>query len=166
MPYQNNWQPTYTPSYPSMNTVQRTQGNLIWINGLDGAKAYPMMPNTNVILLDSTAPYAYLKFTDAANFPTIERFKIIKDPIVESSETAPLYATHEEVALLSSKIDNIASLLGNKEITNEQSNTQQSTTTAKYSEPHYEQTRLIQGSDDGGYQNNLQSNAGQPSTEW
>ena len=172
MPYTNypgTWSnPNQPYMYPSAGAMQRSQGNLIWVNGFAGAKAYPTAPNTSVLLLDNSEPYAYLKITDAANFPTVERFRIDKDPIIESSESVPLYATHDEVALLSSKVDNLVALLEPKKegVTDAQSNIQQSATATSYSESHNEQAGLVQSSNDGGYQGNIRPNAGQSSTEW
>ena len=159
--YLNQYHP-YTQMYPPVGTPQRPQSNLIWVNGYEGAKAYRMTPNSNVLLLDSSEPYAYLKSTDAANFPTIERFKIEKDPIIETPvATEVAYATHEEVSELSSKIDQLTKMLEDKQnvdmmgVIDVQSNIQQSTTAASNQEPHYEQARIIQSSNDRGYQSNL-----------
>lgn len=168
--YPNQYQP-YAPTYPVVNSQLRQQNNIIEINGDDGAKAYPMMPNTSVLLVDKTGPYIYLKFTDAANFPTLDRFKLVPDPITESTPIIEAqYATHEEVAALSSKIDKLAGMLSSRndiaEVQNEQSNTQQLAPAASYSESHNEQVGPVQGGNDGGYQGNIRPNAGQSSTEW
>lgn len=49
--------------------------NLIRVNGIDGAKAYQMSPNSTVALFDSNDDIMYVKSTDGAGFPQIRRFR-------------------------------------------------------------------------------------------
>ena len=48
--------------------------NLIRVNGIDGAKAYQMAPNSTVALFDNNEDIMYIKTTDGAGFPTIRTF--------------------------------------------------------------------------------------------
>ena len=52
--------------------------NLIRVNGMDGAKAYQMTPNSTVALFDSNEDIMYVKSTDSAGFPQIRRFKFVE----------------------------------------------------------------------------------------
>lgn len=52
--------------------------NLIRVNGIDGAKAYQMTPNSTVALFDSNEDIMYVKSTDGAGFPQIRRFKFVE----------------------------------------------------------------------------------------
>lgn len=52
--------------------------NLIRVNGMDGAKAYQMTPNSTVALFDSNEDIMYVKSTDGAGFPQIRRFKFVE----------------------------------------------------------------------------------------
>ena len=77
-PYLQN--PYYQPIYPMMQqpviqppvqqpvqqqvVQQPPQSNMIWINGIDEAKSYPVAPGNTVILMDNDNPVAYKKSTD------------------------------------------------------------------------------------------------------
>lgn len=52
--------------------------NLIRVNGIDGAKAYQMTPNSTVALFDSNEDIMYVKSTDGAGFPQIRKFSFVE----------------------------------------------------------------------------------------
>lgn len=52
--------------------------NLIRVNGIDGAKAYQMTPNSTVALFDSNEDIMYVKSTDGAGFPQIRKFRFVE----------------------------------------------------------------------------------------
>lgn len=52
--------------------------NLIRVNGIDGAKAYQMSPNSTVALFDSNEDIMYVKSTDGAGFPQIRKFRFVE----------------------------------------------------------------------------------------
>ena len=58
--------------------------NLIRVNGIDGAKAYQMTPNSTVALFDSNEDIMYVKSTDGAGFPQIRKFKFVE---IQESQT-------------------------------------------------------------------------------
>ena len=61
----------YPPTFPSQTYSHFT--NLIRVyGGLEGAKAYPLGPNSMVALFDSDSDIFYLKSTDVSGFPTIQ----------------------------------------------------------------------------------------------
>lgn len=81
-PYMNN-------GYNAINTSQAPQtpqNNLIRVNGMDGAKAYQMNPNSAVALFDENNDIFYLKTTDGAGFPTIQPYKFEK---VQANQNVP-----------------------------------------------------------------------------
>lgn len=45
---------------------------VIWVQGIDAAKAYPVAPGTAVPLFDVERPTIYIKTTDNIGFPTIK----------------------------------------------------------------------------------------------
>lgn len=72
-PYQPN--PFNPQLNPQLNTQpQRT--DIIHVNGENGAKAYQMAPNSNILLLDDTAPIIWLKQTDGAGYPSLTPYSI------------------------------------------------------------------------------------------
>lgn len=74
-PYNQYYNPYYTPISNAQN-LQGQKQEVVRVNGIEGAKAYQMPPNSSVLLLDETAPIVYLKMTDGASYPTISSYKI------------------------------------------------------------------------------------------
>lgn len=75
---------------PLINTTQ-----LLRVNGIDGAKAYPTMPNSVVALFDANDDLMYIKSTDAANYPTIDTYRFTKIK-PESMDSKNDYVTRKE----------------------------------------------------------------------
>jgi hypothetical protein len=70
MPYQPQQmqpqtQPTPTPQ------VQTSTNDIIWVQGLAGAKAYLVAPNNTVTLWDSESPTIYVKSADGSGIPSM-----------------------------------------------------------------------------------------------
>lgn len=83
--FQNPYMPYIQQQMPQnqFSQFQQTQPqiqtqNLIRVNGIDGAKAYQMTPNSTVALFDSNEDIMYVKSTDGAGFPQIRRFKFVE----------------------------------------------------------------------------------------
>lgn len=71
-PYFNPYQNSLTGN--SFQNLQQAM-QLIKVNGIDGAKAYAMSPNSSVALFHESENLMYIKTTDGAGFPTIRTFK-------------------------------------------------------------------------------------------
>lgn len=69
--------------YPYQQYAGNNQ-QIIKVNGLNGAQAYNLMPNSSALLLDETAPRLFLKTTDGAGYPTIASYKL--EPYVEEKQ--------------------------------------------------------------------------------
>lgn len=99
----NNYFPVTYPQVQPMtySQYQQTQTNGInWVQGIEGAKAYPVAPNANVMLMDSSANTFYIKSADATGRPTIslydyEERKVGNDTTTQN-KTAD-YVTKEEL---------------------------------------------------------------------
>ena len=63
----------YNPPY-FQNPYIRTE--IIHVNGEEGAKALQMMPNSQALLLDDTAPLVWLAQTDGAGYKTVTPYDI------------------------------------------------------------------------------------------
>lgn len=61
-----------------------TSNQIVKVNGMNGAQAYNLMPNSSILLLDETAPRLFLKQTDGAGYPTISAYKL--EPYVEEKQ--------------------------------------------------------------------------------
>lgn len=69
MPSYNSYFPT---GYQPMNYQQQPQSSssgIVWVQGEAGAKAYPVAPNTSLLLMDSESSSFYIKTTDASGMP-------------------------------------------------------------------------------------------------
>ena len=62
-----------------MNMQPIYSGQVVQVNGENGARAFQMLPNASVLLLDSTAPLIWLAQTDGAGYKTVTPYKIEKD---------------------------------------------------------------------------------------
>lgn len=60
---------------------QQSNISLIKVNGLEGAKAYPMQPNSTIALFDGVEAVLYIKTTDAGGYPSIMQYNY--EPVVE-----------------------------------------------------------------------------------
>lgn len=48
---------------------QQPSNGIVWVQGENAAKSYPVAPNTTVMLLDSESSVFYLKTSDASGMP-------------------------------------------------------------------------------------------------
>lgn len=80
----NNQQQMYPnyqqPQMQQMNNVHNMQNQIPtnayeYVNGVEGAKAYNMQPNSNMLLMDSDNPIFYMKSSDAMGKSTIKHYK-------------------------------------------------------------------------------------------
>lgn len=76
-----NWGQTNQFTQPQ-NTAQQ----LIRVNGIEGAKAYQMPPNSTVALFDTNSALMYIKMTDGAGFPTIRVFPLVEHLATQNNE--------------------------------------------------------------------------------
>ena len=87
-PYQPNSMPTY-------NTPQ-TGTDIIWVQGLAGAKAYPVAAGRSAQLMDSEDSLFYIKTTDASGMP--QPLRIFKyEEISEGAAQTPQIDTSDFV---------------------------------------------------------------------
>lgn len=103
----NNYFPVTYPQVQPMtySQYQQTQTSGInWVQGIEGAKAYPVAPNANVMLMDSSANTFYIKSADATGRPTIslydyEERKMVNDTTTQN-KTADFVTKEELYAIL------------------------------------------------------------------
>lgn len=76
----NNYFPTGYQPYPQMfqnnGVQQQSQQNngIVWVQGLEGAKAYPVGAGQAVLLMDSDSNCLYLKSADQTGMPSLRIF--------------------------------------------------------------------------------------------
>ena len=98
----NPYQPMYNQNQPNgYLNYQRPQTNGInWVQGIEGAKAYQMMPSSNTILLDSENDgIFYIKVSDNVGMCNLRTFRY--EEIGEQPKTSPVnldnYVTRDEL---------------------------------------------------------------------
>lgn len=97
---QMNTQQSQQNMYNAPQQPMPIQTNIEYVNGIEGAKAFILPPNTQKLLLDSDNAFFYIKTTDMQGKPTVKRFRYID---VESDQQAqmqkqeqPLYVTIQQ----------------------------------------------------------------------
>jgi len=91
-----NYYSNYYPQY------QQPQQNLIWVQGMEGAKAYPVGAGNSVLLMDSDNQYLYIKSADNTGMPTLKVYEYKE--ITEEPADMSRYVTREELEEAIAKI--------------------------------------------------------------
>ena len=73
---------------------------IIRVSGRNGAEAFQMSPNSQVLLLDETAPLIWLKTTDGAGYPTLTPYDIAPAQTQEQKEASKIEALEKRIASL------------------------------------------------------------------
>lgn len=97
--------------YAPQQQPMQMQSNIEYVNGIEGAKAFILPPNTQKLLLDSDNSFFYIKTTDMQGKPTVKRFRYIdvdaeqSQPKQEQPQVA--YATLEQFTDLLQNVDEL-----------------------------------------------------------
>lgn len=122
-PYQPLYQmqPNASQNANQSVTQQMPQNTSIeYVNGIEGAKAYIMQPNSTKWLMDSDGSFFYVKTSNAQNQATVKAYKYVeynanvtKDDNAEQIE----YVTLDEFNKLKKIVNNL--IKSKKEVVNE-----------------------------------------------
>ena len=83
------------------NQFQQPVHGFVYVNGIEGARAYQMPPNSEMPLFDANGDVMFVKVTDAAGYPTIT----VVDCKRRDDVTAPsVYVTQDEMRRVYSDI--------------------------------------------------------------
>lgn len=86
-----------------------SQNSIIWVQGENAAKSYPVNPNTAVALWDSEQQTIYIKSVDANGRPSLKILDYIDrdNEIVQNTQNdnAPEYVTQEQMTTFSEQIN-------------------------------------------------------------
>ena len=103
--------PTYSPLYPSyyapsapMNVNTQPQGNaqqsanngLVWVQGIEAAKAQFVPAGQTVLLMDSEGERFYLKSSDASGMPMPLRIFEYRETTQSNAPNTLKYVTQDE----------------------------------------------------------------------
>lgn len=71
----NQFYPQYNNQYQTQYPI-RTNNNINWVQGIEGAKAFQLMPNSTTMMLDSeNEGIFYIKVSDNVGMCTLRTFK-------------------------------------------------------------------------------------------
>lgn len=73
----NLQQSLYTPQQQPQQTQVQTN-TYAWVNGLEGAKAYMVAPNSSILLMDNDKQSFYIKTANAQGQATMEAYEYKK----------------------------------------------------------------------------------------
>lgn len=108
--YNNYAWPTMASSgqqqFTQVPNTQTQNNSIIWVQGVEGAKAYPIAPGSAVSLWDSEAQTIYIKMADASGVPQplriLDYTERVQTPEVAVEKN---YVTADDVsAIMDSKI--------------------------------------------------------------
>lgn len=110
MPYNpyNPYQPY--PQQPSYGSYPHQQNTYAFVNGIEGAKAYQVMPNQTVMLMDSDNPIAYMKQANAMGQTTIRYFKLVEiseEDLRGKPKEQAVYVTKADFDALAKKVESL-----------------------------------------------------------
>lgn len=66
----------FVPDYGFNQRPMQQRYEVVRVNGRGGAEAFQMAPNSDVLLLDTSAPIVWLKTTDGAGYATCTPYTI------------------------------------------------------------------------------------------
>ena len=114
---QNNFNPYgFNPNpYPNNNNYQQPKANqYFWVNGKESAKAFQIMPNQSVMLMDNDKPLVYMKTTDGLGKSDMRYFKLVEisEEELNQSENKPNqeYVLKSDFDALVKRIDELTTL--------------------------------------------------------
>ena len=82
----SNAQNYFTTASPIIN--QRISNNIIWVQGIEGAKAWQLAPNSIAILLDSeNEGKMYIKVTDNIGMGSLRVFNYVEELVQPQGNT-------------------------------------------------------------------------------
>ena len=98
---QNNFNPY---GYQNNYNFQPKTNTYAFVNGIEGAKSYQVMPDQMVMLLDSDEPIIYKKAANSLGQATIQAFKLV--PIEDVKPTTE-YVLRADFEALVKRIDEL-----------------------------------------------------------
>lgn len=73
--YQPYYQPqNFQPQNVQPQSVQPQQNGIVWVQGIEGAKAHPVNAGQSALLMDSEGDCFYLKSADQTGMPSMRVF--------------------------------------------------------------------------------------------
>lgn len=113
MPYLPNYG-QMQPQQPQVSPQQNV--NWIYVNGIQGAREHIVQPGQTAWLMDNNDPIIYVKAVDAVGTSSLRAFQLVEvapeQPAQTPAQPVEQYATREEVAAISKRLDQVISEIG------------------------------------------------------
>lgn len=99
MGYQG-YQQNYPQAYP-----QNQNSGVVWVQGIEGAKAHPVAAGQAVLLMDSDSNCLYLKSADASGMPSLRIFDYTERTASQEPKTQDMsaFALKDDLDTLATK---------------------------------------------------------------
>lgn len=97
------------------NQSFQSQTNITFVNGMEGAKAFQLRPNSNVLLMDSDNSKFYVKSTDNLGIANISSYSFVEDknlPVENGAASQPSNTGEQNTKIydeMKNKIDELES---------------------------------------------------------
>lgn len=100
----------YSP-YGNNNNQPTTQTNqYAFVNGIEGAKAYPVMPNQTMMLMDNDNPIIFMKTANSLGQTTLRYFKMIEineNDLHVNNNPSVQYALQSDLDAINKRLDDL-----------------------------------------------------------
>ena len=94
----------------------QSDNHFVWVQGKEGAKAYPVAPEKTVLFLDDQNPYVYRKVTDKLGRTTeFKVFKLVEEPDEVTPKVDMPFVTKDEFEKLHRELNELRESLANKQ---------------------------------------------------
>lgn len=107
-------------NYPYMNYQPQRYGQqnngIVWVQGIEGAKAYQLMPNSNVMLLDSeNEGIFYIKLSDNVGMCTLRSFRYTEITNEQPKQTSVDLSAYVTKAELENAVKELKEIIQNEQ---------------------------------------------------
>ena len=109
-------------NFPYNNNVSNYQRNYYaFVNGLEGAKNYPIMPGQTMMLMDNDNRVCFMKSADAVGKTSLKGFKLVEIPekeLIKPAVSEDAKTIKDDIANINKRIDDLVKLIEkeNKEV--------------------------------------------------
>lgn len=112
MPMYQNYNQMYQQQQVPVQQQFEENVGFIWVQGKEGAKAYPVAPNKTILLLDSENPYVYKKTADKDGKPIeFKAFKLVEQVDGEVISDKVEFVTKDELEKIEDEISELRETL-------------------------------------------------------
>lgn len=91
--------------YQPQGYPQLQQSNIYWVQGIEGAKAYPVGAGNSILLMDSDNSAFYIKTADQSGVPSMRTFDYAERTEEKNNVDLSAYVTRKEFDEVVAKLE-------------------------------------------------------------